>query len=161
MKFFAVLALCVVGAIAAPLSADQAALVKSTWAQVKNNEVDILAAVFTAYPDIQARFPQFAGKDVASLRDTGAFATHAGRIVGFVSEIIALIGNESNAPAVSTLVGQLAASHKGRGIQQAQFNEFRTALVSYLSSNVAWNDATAAAWTAGLDNIYGQLFAAL
>ena len=78
MKFFAVLALCIVGAIAAPLTADEAALVKSTWAQVKNNEVDILAAVFTAYPDIQARFPQFAGKDVASLRDTGAFATHAG-----------------------------------------------------------------------------------
>ncbi|XP_070504415.1 globin CTT-VIIA-like [Chironomus tepperi] len=161
MKFFAVLALCVVGAIAAPLSADQAATVKSTWAQVKNNEVDILAAIFSAYPDIQARFPQFAGKDVASLKDTAAFATHAGRIVGFVSEIIALIGNESNAPAVNTLVGQLAASHKGRGIQQAQFNEFRTALVSYLSSNVAWDAATAAAWTAGLDNIYGLLFAGL
>ena len=84
-----------------------------------------------------------------------------GRIVGFVSEIIALIGNESNAPAVQTLVGQLAASHKGRGIQQAQFNEFRTALVSYLSGHVSWNAATADAWTAGLDNIYGLLFAAL
>ena len=84
-----------------------------------------------------------------------------GRIVGFVSEIIALIGNESNAPAVNTLVGQLAASHKARGIQQAQFNEFRTALVSYVSSNVAWNDATATAWTDGLDNIFGLLFAAL
>ncbi|CAG9801281.1 unnamed protein product [Chironomus riparius] len=161
MKFFAVLALCIVGAIAAPLSADQASLVQSSWAGVRHNEVEILAAVFAAYPDIQARFPQFAGKDLASLKDTGAFATHAGRIVGFVSEIIALIGNESNAPAVQTLVGQLAASHKGRGIQQAQFNEFRTALVSYLSSNVSWNAATAAAWTVGLDNIYGLLFAGL
>ena len=84
-----------------------------------------------------------------------------GRIVGFVSEIIALIGNESNAPAVQTLVGQLAASHKGRGISQAQFNEFRAGLVSYVSSNVAWNAAAESAWTAGLDNIFGLLFAAL
>nr|CAA39725.1 ORF E [Chironomus tentans] len=161
MKFFAVLALCIVGAIATPLTADQASLVQSTWAQVRNNEVDILAAVFTANPDIQARFPQFAGKDVAALKDTAAFATHAGRIVGFVSEIIALVGNESNAPAVQTLVGQLAASHKARGISQAQFNEFRASLVSYLQANVAWGDNVAAAWTQGLDNIYGLLFAAL
>jgi len=161
MKFFAVLALCVVGAIASPLTADQANLVQSSWAQVKNREVDILAAVFTANPDIQARFPQFAGKDVAALRDTAAFATHAGRIVGFVSEIIALIGNQSNAPALQTLIGQLAASHKARGISQAQFNEFRASLIVYLQANVAWSDATAAAWTQGLDNVYGQLFAAL
>ncbi|XP_070504450.1 globin CTT-VIIA-like [Chironomus tepperi] len=161
MKFFAVLALCVVGAIAAPLSADQAATVQSTWASVRFNEVDILAAVFAAYPDIQARFPQFAGKDLASLKDSAAFATHAGRIVGFISELIALVGNESNAPAVNTLISQLAASHKGRGIAPAQFNEFRTALVAYLQANVAWNAAVESAWTAGLDNIFGLLFAQL
>jgi hypothetical protein len=46
MKFFAVLALCVVGAIASPLTADEASLVQSSWKQVSKNEVDILAAVF-------------------------------------------------------------------------------------------------------------------
>ncbi|XP_070504377.1 globin CTT-IX [Chironomus tepperi] len=161
MKFFAVLALCVVGAIAAPLSADQAATVRSSWAGVKHNEVDILHAVFKDHPDIQARFPQFAGKDLESLVDTAAFATHAGRIVGFISEIVALVGNEANAPAMATLVNELAASHHNRGISKAQFNEFRASLVTYLSSHASWNDATAAAWTAGLDNIFGMIFAHL
>ncbi|KAL7051869.1 hypothetical protein ACKWTF_004665 [Chironomus riparius] len=156
-----VLALCIVGAIASPLSADQASLVKSTWAQVRNSEVEILAAVFTAYPDIQARFPQFAGKDVASIKDTGAFATHAGRIVGFISEIVALVGNESNAPAMATLINELSTSHHNRGITKGQFNEFRSSLVSYLSSHASWNDATADAWTHGLDNIFGMIFAHL
>jgi len=161
MKFFAVLALCVVGAIASPLSADQAATVKSTWAQVKHNEVDILAAVFADHPDIQARFPQFAGKDLASLKDTAAFATHAGRIVGFVSEIVALVGNEANAPAMATLINELATNHHNRGISQGQFNEFRSSLVSYLSSHASWSDAAADAWTHGLDNIFGMIFAHL
>nr|prf hemoglobin [Kiefferulus sp.] len=100
MKFFAILALCVVGAIADPLSADQAALVKSSWKQVSHNEADILYAVFKAYPDIQAKFPQFAGKDLESVKDTAAFATHATRIVSFLSEVIALSGEASNLGAI-------------------------------------------------------------
>ncbi|CAG9801266.1 unnamed protein product [Chironomus riparius] len=161
MKFFAVLALCIVGAIAAPLSADQAATVRASWAGVRHNEVDILAAVFSDHPDIQARFPQFAGKDLASIKDTGAFAVHAGRIVGFISEIVALVGNESNAPAMATLINELSTSHHNRGITKGQFNEFRSSLVSYLSSHASWNDATADAWTHGLDNIFGMIFAHL
>nr|CAA39721.1 ORF A [Chironomus tentans] len=156
MKFFVVLALCIAAASAAvvPLSADQASLVKSSWNQVKHNEVDILAAIFAANPDIQARFSQFAGKDVAGLKDTAAFATHAGRIVGFFSEIIGLTGNAANAPALQTLVGQLAASHKARGIPTAQFGEFRTSLVAYLQANVSWGDNVAAAWNQALDNLF-------
>jgi len=84
MKFL-VLALCIASAIAAPLSADQASLVRGSWSQVKHNEVDILYYIFDANPDIMAKFPQFAGKDLASLKNTASFATHAGRIVGFVS----------------------------------------------------------------------------
>ncbi|XP_070504409.1 globin CTT-VIIA-like [Chironomus tepperi] len=156
MKFFVVLALCFAAASAAvqPLTPDQAVLVKSSWAQVKHSEVDILAAIFAANPDIQARFPQFVGKDVADLKDTAAFATHAGRIVGFFSEIIGLIGNVENRPAVETLVGQLSASHKTRGIPTAQFGEFRASLVAYLQANVSWGDNVAAAWNQALDNFF-------
>nr|P29242.1 RecName: Full=Globin CTT-VIIB-7; Flags: Precursor [Chironomus piger]CAA39716.1 Ctp HbVIIb-7 [Chironomus thummi] len=154
MKFFAVLALCVVGAIASPLSADEANLVKSSWDQVKHNEVDILAAVFAAYPDIQAKFPQFAGKDLASIKDTAAFATHATRIVSFFTEVISLSGNQANLSAVYALVSKLGVDHKARGISAAQFGEFRTALVSYLQAHVSWGDNVAAAWNHALDNTY-------
>ena len=159
MKFFAVLALCIVGAIAAPLSADQAASVRASWAKVKNNEVDILYFIFKAHPDIMAKFPQFAGKNIDSLKDTASFATHAGRIVGFVSEIVALMGSEANAPAMKTLVTEMANNHKARGIPKAQFNEFRASLVEYLQAHVTWNDNLGAAWNQGLDNVFNMIFA--
>jgi len=152
MKFFAVLALCVVGAIASPLTTDEASLVQSSWKQVSHNEVDILAAVFAAYPDIQAKFPQFAGKDLASVKDTAAFATHATRIVSFLSEVIALSGNPANAASVQSLVSKLGDDHKARGVSAAQFGEFRTALVAYLQAHVSWGDNVAAAWNKALDN---------
>ncbi|XP_070504427.1 globin CTT-V [Chironomus tepperi] len=158
MKFFAVLALCIVGAIAHPLTADEASLVKSSWDQVKHNEVDILAAVFKAYPDIQAKFPQFAGKDLDSVKETAAFATHATRIVSFLSELIALSGNEGNLSAVYGLVRKLGADHKARGITQGQFNEFKTALISYLSTHVSWGANVAAAWDHALENTYTVAF---
>jgi len=158
MKFLAVLALCIVGAIALPLTSDEASLVKASWSQIKHNEVDILYAVFKAYPDIQAKFPQFAGKDLDSVKDTAAFATHATRIVSFLSELIALSGSESNLSAIYGLVSKMGTDHKNRGITQAQFNEFRTALVFYISSHVSWGDNVAAAWTHALDNVYTAVF---
>ena len=161
MKFFIVLALCIVGAIASPLSADEANLVKSSWDQVKHHEVDILAAVFAAHPDIQAKFPQFAGKDLASIKDSAAFATHATRIVSFFSEVIALSGDQANLAAVYNLVSKLGADHKARGITAAQFGEFRSALVSYLSNHVSWGDNVAAAWNHALDNTYAVVLKAL
>ena len=78
MKFL-VLALCIAAAVAAPLSADQASLVRGSWAQVKHNEVDILYFIFKAHPDIMAKFPQFAGKDLDTIKTSGQFATHAGK----------------------------------------------------------------------------------
>nr|P29243.1 RecName: Full=Globin CTT-V; AltName: Full=HBV; Flags: Precursor [Chironomus piger]CAA39718.1 Ctp HbV [Chironomus thummi] len=158
MKFFAVLTLCIIGAIAHPLTSDEANLVKSSWNQVKHNEVDILAAVFKAYPDIQAKFPQFAGKDLDSIKTSGQFATHATRIVSFLSELIALSGNEANLSAVYGLVKKLGVDHKNRGITQGQFNEFKTALISYLSSHVSWGDNVAAAWEHALENTYTVAF---
>jgi len=161
MKFLVVFVLCIVGAIASPLSADEAALVKSSWNQVKHNEVDILYAVFKAYPDIQAKFPQFAGKDLDSVKDSAAFATHATRIVSFFSEVISLSGDQANLSTVYSLVSKLGDDHKARGVSAAQFNEFRTALVSYISSHVSWGDNVAAAWNHALDNTYAVALKAL
>ena len=83
MKFL-VLALCVVAAMADPhwvtLDAHEVEQVKATWKAVSHDEVEILAAIFKAHPDIQARFPQFAGKDLDSIKETSQFAVHAGDI---------------------------------------------------------------------------------
>ncbi|KAL7051873.1 hypothetical protein ACKWTF_004668 [Chironomus riparius] len=136
MKFL-VLALCIAAASAAvtPMSADQLALFKSSWNTVKHNEVDILYAVFKANPDIQAKFPQFAGKDLDSIKDSADFAVHSGRIVGFFGEYITLLGKESTQPAIKTLLNEMGQNHKGRGIPKTQFNEFKTAVMSYLSTH--------------------------
>ena len=120
MKFL-VLALCIAAASAAVLTTEQADLVKKTWGTVKFNEVDILYAVFKAYPDIMAKFPQFAGKDLDSIKDTAAFATHSTRIVSFLSEVISLAGSDANIPAIQNLAKELATSHKPRGVSKDQF----------------------------------------
>nr|BAO18437.1 globin [Polypedilum nubifer] len=162
MKFLIVLAL--IGAASAainPLSEAQAGLVQAAWGKVKTSEVDILAAVFAAYPDIQAKFPAFVGQDLAAVRGSAAFALHATRIVSFISEVVALAGNQAALPAVKTLVNELGQNHKNRGITEAQFNEFRTALTSYVSANAPWGDNVAAAWNQALDNVYFIIFSNL
>lgn len=78
-----------------------------------------------------------------------------------VSEIVALMGNAANMPAMETLITEMAGNHKTRGITKGQFNEFRASLVDYLKANVAFSDATAAAWTQGLDNTFNMIFAHL
>nr|BAO18438.1 globin [Polypedilum nubifer] len=160
MKFLIVLAF-VAAASAAPLSADQAALVSNAWNSVKHQEVEILAAVFAAHPDIQARFPAFVGKDLASIKGSAAFALHATRIVSFVSEVLALAGNPAAQPAVKTLVNQLGQNHKNRGISKEQFNEFRSSLTDFLASHATWGDNVAAAWNQALDNVYAIIFSNL
>lgn len=83
MKLLAVFALCFIGAFANPC--DDFALMQGAWNSMKHEEVEILYTVFKAYPDIQARFPQFAGKNVDEIKETAAFAVHATRIVSFMS----------------------------------------------------------------------------
>jgi len=161
MKFFAVFALCIVAASASVLTTEQANLVKSTWATVKFNEADILYAVFKAYPDIQAKFPQFVGKDLEAIKGTPAFATHATRIISFLSEVIALAGSDANIPAIQNLAKELATSHKPRAVSKDQFNEFRTALVAYLKEHINFDGPTETAWTLALDTTYNMLFAAM
>jgi hemoglobin-like flavoprotein len=164
MKFL-VLALCVVAAAADPhwllLDAGEVAAVKSTWDQVKNSEVDILYAVFKAYPDIQARFPAFTGKDLESIKGSSAFALHATRIVSFFSQYISLLGSDATQPAIKTILNSLGQSHRNRGIPKAQFNEFRTALTAYLKAHSTFNDAAAHAWDDAFDKLYYVVFSAL
>jgi hypothetical protein len=160
MKFL-VLALCIASALSAPLSADQASLVRGSWSQVKHNEVDILYYIFKQNPDIMEKFPQFAGKDLDTIKTSASFATHSGRIVGFVSEVIGLMGNSANMPAMETLIKEMAANHKTRGIPKAQFNEFRASLVAYLKTHTSFDGPTEAAWTQGLDNTFNMIFSYL
>jgi len=78
-----------------------------------------------------------------------------------VSEIVALMGNAANMPAMETLITEMAGNHKARGIPKEQFNEFRASLVSYLQAHVTWTDSLGAAWKQGLDNTFNMLFAHL
>jgi hypothetical protein len=159
MKFFAVLALCIVGACASsPLTADEAGLVKSTFAQVKNNEVDILYNFFELYPAAQSRFAAFVGKDLASLKDTAKFATHAIRIVSALSEVIELSGNPEAAPALVTVLSTLGSDHKRRGIPKESFVDFETAFFSYLKGQVSWGDNVEAAWTKAFSNAFDIIY---
>jgi hemoglobin-like flavoprotein len=160
-----VLAMCVVAAAAAPhwvqLDANEVAVVKSTWDEVKHSEVDILYAVFKAYPDIQARFPAFVAKDLDSIKGSSAFTLHATRIISFFSDYISLLGSEVTQPAIKTILNSMGQNHRNRGIPQTQFNEFRTALTAYLKTHSTWSDAAAHAWNDAFDKMYFVIFSAL
>jgi hemoglobin-like flavoprotein len=164
MKFL-VLALCVVAAAADPhwlmMDAGEVAVVKSTWNEVKTHEIDILYAVFKAYPDIMARFPAFVGKDLESIKGSAAFALHATRIVSFFTEYIYLLGSDATQPAIKTILNSMGLNHRNRGIPKTQFNEFRTALLAYLKTHSTFNDAAAHAWDDAFDKMYFVIFSAL
>jgi hypothetical protein len=160
MKFL-ILALCIAAAVAAPtpLTTDEASLVRDTWAQVKNQEIEILYAVFKAHPDIQARFPAFVGKDLDSIKDSGKFALHATRIVSFISEIIGLIGVEGNRPAINTILAEFASNNKRRGIPKDQMVEFRGSLTDFVKAHATWGDNVEHAWEHALNNVFEIVFA--
>lgn len=160
MKFF-IFTLCIAFVAANPLTADEAELVKDSWHHVKDNEADILYAVFKAYPDIQAKFPMFAGKNLDTLKSTPAFTTQADRIMSLISEVVELMGNDANIPAIKSLVNIMAQNHKARGVTKAQFGEFKTALMSYLKTHTSWGSNVETAWSQGIDNIYEMIFTVL
>jgi hypothetical protein len=160
MKFLVFFAL-IAASSAAYLNQEQADLLRGAWGNIKNNEVDILYAVFKAYPDIQARFPAFVGKDLESIKGSAPFALHATRIVSFITEIINLSGSDSTLPAIKTLVNEMGQNHKNRGITKAQFNEFRTAITEYASTHTSWGDNVAVVWNLAIDNTYAIIFSNL
>jgi hypothetical protein len=157
MKFL-VLALCIAAAVAAPVSLDEANLVRAAWNEVKHHEIDILYAVFKAHPAIQARFPAFVGQDLDSLKGTAPFALHSTRIVSFMSGIIELLGVESHIPAIKDRLKEFAVNHKAREIPREQYTDFRNALTDYVKSHAAWNEATAAAWEHATGNMFAIVF---
>jgi hypothetical protein len=162
MKFLIVFALiAAASADIHPLTHDQADLVRGAWDKVKHSEVDILAAVFAAHPDIQAKFPAFVGKELATIKGSAAFALHATRIVSFISEVLTLAGNPATTPAIKTLVNEMGQNHKNRGITKAQFNEFRASLTTYVSTHAPWGDNVAAVWNQAIDNVYFIIFSNL
>lgn len=145
MKYLVILVLCLVGALA---HCDKAPFVKTAWESVKHNEVDILYAVFKEYPEIQARFPQFVGKDLDNIRGSAAFATHAVRIINLLTEVISLLGNSSNIPAINNILNDLANNHKSRGITKDLFVKFNAAFINYMRAHATWNNEIEAAWNA-------------
>jgi hemoglobin-like flavoprotein len=164
MKFL-ILALCVVMAAADPhwvtLDQTEVASVRETWDHIKHDEIEILYAVFKAHPDIQARFPKFAGKDLETIKGTSDFAVHATRIVSFFSEFITLLGHESTQPAIKTILNELGQTHRNRGISKAQFEEFHSSLMDYLKGHNKWNKDIEHAWDDAFDKMYFVIFSAL
>lgn len=164
MKFL-IFALCVVAAAADPhwmmLDSREVAAVKSTWKEVKDNEVEILAAIFKAYPDIQSKFPLFAGKTLNTIKTTAPFALHATRIVSFMTTYIGLLGTETTQPAIKTILNEMGQNHRNRGVTKAQFNEFRSALMTYMKTHSTWNDTAAHAWEDCMDKMFYVIFSSM
>jgi hemoglobin-like flavoprotein len=143
------------------LDENEVGLVKSSWSKVKFNEIDILYYILKKYPNIQAKFPMFAGKDLDTLKDTGKFAVHAGRIVNFITNYIDLLGPNGNQPAIKTVLNEMGSNHKDRGISKTLFNEFRTAFMAYMKENVSWGDNVEHAWNDAFDKMYYVIFSNL
>lgn len=161
MKFLILAVMCVVGSNAL-LSEPETKLVQGTWAQVKGKDVDILYAVFKAFPVIQAQFPQFTGKNLDDLKGTPEFSAHAGRIIGFFSEAVALAGDASSEAALSKKLEDLAVRHKTRGATKELFTNFRTAVMSFMKAKTTPFDAdTEKAWGKLFDQVYAPIFKAL
>lgn len=144
-----------------PINSEEAETLRILWDRVKHREADILYVIFKENPDIQAYFPAFVGKDVEALRKSVAFHIHATRIVSFFGKIASLAGNPNNLAASKTLINELAASHKSRGIEKEFFNKFRASLDGFMQRQSTWNKNTASVWNKATNNFYFVLFSGL
>jgi hemoglobin-like flavoprotein len=162
MKFL-ILALCFAAAAADyhQMDADEVKLVRSSWNTIKKNEVDILYTIFKDNPDIQAKFSQFAGKSLDSIKGSTEFATHATRIVSFISDYVLLLGSQDNYSGIKAIVNRMGQDHKARGVSKDQFVEFKNSMVKYLKQHVDFNGAQEHAWTDAFDNLYYIIFSNL
>lgn len=158
MKIIIIVAFCIAAASA---DCEHAPIVRASFNEVRHNEADILYNIFKSYPGIQARFPQFAGKDPEEIKETAEFSIHAARIINFISEVLSLAGTPSNLPAVKTLLNQLGESHRIRGITRSQFDDFHVALMAYIQTHGTWNDEISTAWDNVEKIMHKILYAAL
>lgn len=131
-------------------SPDQYAATKASWAKVKGNQVEILAAVFKANPDIQAKFTAFAGKNVDDIKGTPEFKDYAVKILGFLDTVMNALGDDSKVLAGAK---QLAATHKTRATA-GQFDNFQKSFMVYLKGAAGIDGATEASWKAVLDFVF-------
>lgn len=145
MKFIIILAVFLAGTYA---HCDYGRLIKAAWDQVKHSEVDILYNVFKEYPEIQAYFPKFVGKDLEKVKGTAPFALHATRIISFMSEIINLMEDHAAEPAIKGLIIESANKHKNRGISKELFDKFDAAILKYLKTHATFDEQTENAWHA-------------
>jgi hypothetical protein len=159
LKKFLILLVLVAGAYAV-MNEQEANLVRSSWDQVKKHEVDILYAIFSDNPDIQAKFTQFAGKNLDSLKGTTEFATHATRIVSLISQYMNLLGNDANMPAIRTLFTEMGKNHKSRA-SAAQFTEFKNSFMNYMKAQTSMDAATTTGWNDAFDIMFGIVLAQL
>jgi hypothetical protein len=141
MKILIILSTCFVAIFADYVSFEETVQAKSLWDQVKHDEVEILYFVFKMNPEIQARFPAFVGKDLDSLKESAAFATHAARIISFVSEIYQLLGKEETRPAIKTVSLEFSINHKKRGIPVELLKKFKDSTIDFMRIKLKLSDA--------------------
>ena len=151
MKFLAIFALYIVSTSA---FCDNAGPMKEAWEHIRHNEVEMLYTVFKAHPDIQAKFPKFAGKDLEEIKGNADFTIHATRIFGFMTEVAELFGDDANIPAIKNLTIQLGKDHRARGVTVKQFEDFLKSLETYLRTHVKWNDKVEASWFCAQADVY-------
>nr|BAN67570.1 globin [Polypedilum vanderplanki] len=130
MELFFIFTFCIAATTASnyhwfTMSADKVTLVKSTWNEVKENEVEILYGVFKDYPNIQARFPKFTGKDLKMIKNTVDFTIQATRTASFLNTYINLLGKDSTQPAIKQMLNTMGENHKKRGITKENFEFFK------------------------------------
>jgi hypothetical protein len=131
MKVAIILISCIIAVFADYTTEDVAMKSKVLWDKVKHKEIEILYYVFKNFPEMQARFPAFVGKDVDSIKDSAAFAIHATRIISFISEYYSLAGSEKARPALKTISLQLAKNHKVRGISKEMMVRFKDTVMDF------------------------------
>jgi hypothetical protein len=154
--------ICATTAHINPPTHDEAKLVADIWDAVRLNNLDILYVVFRDFPDIQASFPKFAGKDLDTIAMTPEFETQANHIVSFLTQIFTLGRDaDKNTQASLNLINELGKNHKNRGIKKEKFVEFRKALTDYVATSIMWNDDVAAAWNKSFDNMFSVIFSNL
>ncbi|KAG5677993.1 hypothetical protein PVAND_007705 [Polypedilum vanderplanki] len=164
MKFL-ILVLCAAVVAADPhwkmLDHDEVEVVKKTWNEVKNKETEILAAIFKEHPDIQNKFPMFAGKSLDQLKSSQPFSLHATRIVSFITQYISLLGHDETQPAVKTILNEMGQNHRNRGVTKQQLEEFGSSLMKFMKEHSSWNDKAEHAWHDAMDKMYFVIFSSL
>lgn len=163
MKLLLLITLSFLGVSCEPpmITVEEADTVRTSWDVLKHREVSLLYKIFKENPEIQQRFPTFAGKDLEKLKTSPGFAIHATRIIGYFTQIVQLNGFPDSKQAMDTLINELANSHRNRGIPKELFNQFRKSFDGYFKKRVSWTEEINTPWQKTTEYFYRVLFEAL